>query len=189
MDASYLRRKFEAGLTYDQYMATGTDDQRKRWQEVYDRVVLTDQQKALLGGFVREVRCLVMSGIWCGDCVQQMPIVEKIAEASGGKVLLRWLDRDEHSDLQDRLMINSGKRVPVVVFAAEDDELVGWFGDKTLARYRIMASQQLGPSCPMPGAAVPAEELAAVTSDWLDQFERVHLLLRLSGRLRKKHAD
>jgi len=25
--------------------------------------------------------------------------------------------------------------------------------------------------------------------DWLDEVERVHLLLRLSGRLRQKHGD
>ncbi|WP_428389613.1 thioredoxin family protein [Mucisphaera sp.] len=189
MDAVYLRQKHQAGLVYDDYMATGTDQQQKNWREVYDRAALTDAQQALLGDFVREIRVLALSGIWCGDCSQQMPIVQKIAEASDGKVDLRWLDRDEHADLQDKLMINAGKRVPVVVFAAEDYEPVGWFGDKTLARYRAMAANQLGPSCPMPGAAVPDSELAAVTSDWVDQFERVHLLLRLSGRLRKLHGD
>jgi hypothetical protein len=31
--------------------------------------------------------------------------------------------------------------------------------------------------------------LAAVTQDWLDEFERVQLLLRLSSRLRQKHGD
>ena len=80
-------------------------------------------------------------------------------------------------------------RLPVVVFAAEDYELVGWYGDRTLARYRAIAARQLGPACPFPGAAVPPDELAATLADWLDEFERVHLLLRLSARLRQKHGD
>ena len=39
------------------------------------------------------------------------------------------------------------------------------------------------------GASLADDERAAATQDWLDQIERVHLLLRLSGRLRQKHGD
>jgi hypothetical protein len=35
----------------------------------------------------------------------------------------------------------------------------------------------------------PADATAAVVSDWLDQFERVHHILRLSSRLRQLHND
>jgi hypothetical protein len=34
-----------------------------------------------------------------------------------------------------------------------------------------------------------AEAVAAVTADWLDQFERVQLILRLSGRLRQLNGE
>jgi len=37
--------------------------------------------------------------------------------------------------------------------------------------------------------APPADAVAAVVADWLDQFERVHLILRLSARLRQVHGD
>jgi hypothetical protein len=36
---------------------------------------------------------------------------------------------------------------------------------------------------------VSDDELAATLQDWLNEFERVQLLLRLSGRLRQKHDD
>jgi hypothetical protein len=52
-----------------------------------------------------------------------------------------------------------------------------------------MAARQLGPSCPLPGAALPADEAAATLQAWLDEFERVQLILRLSARLRQKHGD
>lgn len=189
MDASLLSSQFAKGLSYEAYLGEGTQAQREAWQAVYNRVSLTADQRALLGGFTREMKCLVVSGIWCGDCVQQMPIVQRIAEASGGKVGVRWFDRDEHPELQQHVRVNGGDRVPVVIFAAEDFEPVGWFGDKTLTRYRALAASQLGASCPLPGAAVEASELEAVTGEWVDQFERVHLLLRLSGRLRSRHGD
>ena len=82
-----------------------------------------------------------------------------------------------------------GARVPMVVFLSEEGSEAARFGDRTISKYRQMAQAQLGPSCPT-GLVAPADELiAAVTQDWLDIFERVHLMLRLSPRLREKHGD
>ena len=189
MDANFIKTKHDAGLGWNDYLATGTADQQTAWKKVYDQISLTDAQQALLGSFKREMQVVALSGIWCGDCVRQGPMFQKIAEASNGKIKLKWCDRDAHMDLQDLVMVCGGKRVPVVVFAAEDFEPVGWYGDKPLAKYRILAAQLQGAGCPLPGAPIPDDELAAELADWCDQFERVQLLLRLSGRLRKKHGD
>ena len=189
MDTIYLKQKHEAGLAYDDYVATGKPDKQAAWQAVYEQVKLTEKQRELLAGFKREINVIAVSGTWCGDCVRQGPMLQRIAEASSGQVNLTWLDRDDHIDLQEKVKINGGNRVPVVIFCAEDYELVGWYGDKPLSRYRIAAKQALGANCPLPGAPVPQDELDAELQDWVDQFERVHLLLRLSGRLRQKHGD
>jgi hypothetical protein len=79
--------------------------------------------------------------------------------------------------------------VPVVIFMAEDYEPVSIYGDRTLTRYRAIAARAFGASCALPGAPVPDDELQATLQDWLDEVERVHLLLRTSGRLRKLHGD
>ena len=189
MDAEWLRGKHEAGLDYESYLATGTDQQRADWSAVYERAGLTERQRELVAGFTREMKVIVLSGIWCGDCVQQCPLIQRIAEANPARIDLRYLDRDEHDDLQQRVLINAGRRVPVVLFLAEDYELVGWYGDRVLARYRAMAQQRLGAACPMPGAPVGDDELAATLQDWLDELERAQLVLRLSARLREKHGD
>ncbi|MCC5830274.1 MAG: thioredoxin family protein [Phycisphaeraceae bacterium] len=187
--AQYLKEKHEAGLTYADYLKTGTEQQIENWSKIGRQISLTEAQRKLIGSFSRVMKVICVSGIWCGDCAQQGPLIQAIADASGGRIDLRWVDRDEHMDLQDRVMINAGKRVPVVVFCAEDYEPLGWYGDKTLNRYRAVAKRQLGPSCPLPGAAVADDELAATLADWLDEFERNQLILRLSGRLRKLHGD
>jgi Thioredoxin len=189
MKADYLKSKHQAGLTYADYLATGTPQQTRDWQAIYDQSPLTRPQAALLGSFTRKINVLGLSGIWCGDCVQQCPLIQRIAEGAPDAVDLRWLDRDQHMDLQEQVRINAGNRVPVLIFCAEDYEPVGWFGDRTLTRYRAMAAKNLGGACPMPGAPVPQDELNATLVEWLEQFERAHLLLRLSGRLRQKHGD
>ena len=99
------------------------------------------------------------------------------------------MDRDQHAELAQKVRICGGARVPVILFCAEDYELVSWLGDRTLSRYRAVAQRQLGPSCPLPGAPVDPAEAQATLQDWLNEFERVHLLLRISPRLRQKHGD
>jgi len=189
LDPDYLKQKHEAGFSYRDYLATGTDQQQQDWRQIYEAAELSSHQQELVGGFTREIKVIGLSGIWCGDCVQQCPLIQRIVEANPDKLDLRWLDRDEHSDLQAQVLINAGRRVPVLIFLAEDYELCGWFGDRVLARYRALAAKRLGGACPMPGAAVPQAELDATLADWLDQFERHHLMLRLSARLRQKHGD
>ncbi len=189
MKPFYLAEQFAAALSYDRYVQTGTGEQQRRWQQVYDAARLTDPQKSLLAGFVRDMKILVVSGIWCGDCVQQCPLLQRCAEGNPGKIDLRFVDRDIHRDLADRVRINGGDRVPVALFLAEDHELCATFGDRTLQRYRELAARQLGPSCPTGIIAPDKDEMAATLQDWLDAVERVQLMLRLSARLRQKYND
>jgi ferredoxin len=165
-----------------------TPEQQARWQAVYERVTLTPDQKALLQGFVREMHVLCVAGAWCGDCVNQCPILARIGEQNQ-RIVVRFVDRDAYPDAQTALMMNAGRRVPAVVFLSEDDEECGRYGDRTLATYRQMAADRLGPACPT-GIVPPGEALmSAVTAEWIGQFERIQLMLRLSKRLREKHGD
>jgi thiol-disulfide isomerase/thioredoxin len=189
LNPDYLKQKHAAGLSYHDYVATGTEQQQQDWHRIYEAAELTPAQRELAAGFSRTTPVIGLSGIWCGDCVQQCPLIQRIAEANPDRIDLRWLDRDEHSDLQDRVRINGGRRVPVLLFLAEDYALCGWFGDRVLARYRALAQQRLGGACPMPGAPVPQDELEATLADWLAHFERFNLMLRLSTRLRQAHGD
>lgn len=179
---------FDRALPYDAFLAKhGSEEQQRRWREMLQRIQLTDQQRQLLSGFRREIKVLCLAGAWCGDCVQQCPIFEHFAVAAPS-IQVRYVDRDADDALKTELSVCGGARVPVVVFLSEDGQHVGRYGDRTLSKYRQMAADQLGPSCPT-GIAPPAELLVAVTQDWLNEFERVQLILRTSPRLRAKHRD
>jgi thiol-disulfide isomerase/thioredoxin len=91
---------------------------------------------------------LVISGTWCGDCVEQVPLMQKIAEANPEKIDIRFLDRDANRDITEKVRINGGDRVPAVIFMSEDFEFCALAGDRTLSRYRIIAQKRLGPRVP-----------------------------------------
>jgi thioredoxin-like negative regulator of GroEL len=189
LDPVTLRAKFEMGLLYPAYVATGTPDQQSSWRNVHARVVLTPDQAASIASWTRRINVLVTSGTWCGDCVQQVPILDHLARANASVIGLRLLDRDEHADLADAVRICGGRRVPTAIFLNEDFEFLGIYGDKALSRLRAIAARSLGAACMLPGAPLAQDELAASIVDWLEQFERAHLIARLSPRLRERHAD
>src|SRR5258708_26806130 len=97
--ASHGVEKFAAGLPYARYLQAGTDEQQRRWTQVYDAAHLTDAQKQLLSGFGREMKILIFSGIWCGDCVQQCALLYRIAEANTAKIDLRFVERPKERQL------------------------------------------------------------------------------------------
>ncbi len=180
---------WQAALPYAAFLEQhGEPRHQERWQRVYEATALTGAQRELLAGFTRRMHVLCLAGAWCGDCVLQGPILQRISEASPA-VDLRFVDRDAHPKVQDALVLNQGRRVPVVVFISEDFEECGRYGDRTIAMYRRMAHERLGAACPT-GLAVPEDGYVdAVIGDWMDEVERVQLLLRLSPRLRLKYGD
>ncbi len=180
---------FAEALPYDDFLVRhGTPEQRQRWAAVEARLRLTAAQQALLAGFTRAMPVLCLAGAWCGDCVSQVPILRHVAAASA-VIHLRLLDREANPGLRDALAINGGHRVPVVAFLSEDWQLCSVYGDRVLALYRQMARDRLGPACPT-GIVPPGDNLlAAATAEWLAEFERIQLLLRLTGRLRERHGD
>ena len=180
MKSSYLAEQFVAALPYDRYVQTGTDEQQRRWRQVYDAARLTDAQKSLLAGFVREMKILVVSGIWCGDCVQQCPLLQRLAEGNSGKIDLRFVDRDEHRDLTERVRINGGDRVPVALFSPRTMNFARRSATARCSAIALWPRRQLGPSCPTGIVAPDKDEMAATLQDWLDEVERVQLMLRLT---------
>jgi len=189
INASYLSEKFSLAFPYDLYVHTGNEEQQRRWKQVYDAAHLTATQKELVAGFVREMKILIFSGIWCGDCVQQCPLIQRIAEANPAKIELRFVERPKESELVPELRINAGSRVPVVAFLSEDREWCATAGDRTINRYRALARSRLGPLCPTGIVAPEKDELDATLADWLTEVERVQLMLRLTPRLRQKYQD
>ena len=180
---------FAVALPYAAFLDRhATPEQRDRWAAFHARVELTAAQRALLAGFTRRMPVLVLSGAWCGDCVNQCPIFAHFAE-SAPAIDLRLLDRDALPEIAAHLKVCGVQRVPVAAFFSEDFTPIMFYGDRTLSAYQVASTAQLGNSCPTGAVPPPSDAIAAVVADWLDQFERVHHILRLSARLRQKHGD
>ena len=62
-----------------------------------------------MADWTRKVNILVLSGLWCGDCVAQCPLLAIIADNRPDLVSLRFLDRDKHADLAEQVKAGAEK--------------------------------------------------------------------------------
>lgn len=184
-----LRSHFELALPYEAYVASGKPHEQQNWREFHTRVQITPAQRGLIAAINRQINVLCLSGTWCGDCVQQVPFLDHIQRVNPGKIALRCLDRDAMPEFSKAFKVCGGGRVPVALFLNEDFDFLSLLGDRTLSRYRVLAMKQLGGACPLPGAPVPSDEIAGQLQDWVNEFERTGLMLRLSNKLRQRHGD
>ncbi|SDX61561.1 thioredoxin family protein [Flavobacterium degerlachei] len=58
---------------------------------------------------------LVISEGWCGDAAQLLPIFDKMATASEGKIELKIVLRDENEELMNLFLTNKAKAIPKLI--------------------------------------------------------------------------
>jgi thiol-disulfide isomerase/thioredoxin len=186
--SDFFKKYFELGKDYESYIASGTEDEKAKWEAMAEHISLNSSQQKTVSSFVRELNIVVMSGIWCGDCVRQGPMLRAIEQAND-KLSFRYLDNRDHPELQEELRINGAQKVPVVVALSEDFYEMQRFGDRHLSVYRRKAEQEFGAACDAGILPPSAEELEIEMGEWVDFFERIQHMLRMAPALRKRYSD
>ena len=184
----FFKAYFAKALNYQDYLGTGEATHQQRWNQHYQAIQLTSQQQELIKNFTRKLKILFMSGIWCGDCVRQGPLIQRIAQ--GNELIdLRFIDNKENPELAEELRLNGALKVPVAVFLSEDFFELARFGDRHLAVYRAKLATEMGPACAS-GLTTPEKlVLQQDLQDWLDLVERSQAMLRLAPLLRNRYND
>ena len=186
--SDFWRRHWDMASEYEEYLRGSDPEKVPRWRDSEGRIPeLTQEQLERIKGYDRELNVLVYSGIWCGDCARQGPILERIANSAGELVSVRFIDRDASEELQDELRILGALRVPVVIFLTEDFWEVGRFGERTLSVYRSKVAREIGRGVDSGILSPRAREREL--AEWVDTFERILVMVRLSPPLRRRHGD
>lgn len=106
-----------------------TVENRELWEVMSRRRFHVEEAATRIASVPGRWRLLVLADDWCGDAVNTLPVVARLAEAAGN-VELRIVGRDEHPDLMDRHLTNGGRAIPVVVLLDESGKPHGWWGPR-----------------------------------------------------------
>ncbi|HAC05945.1 MAG TPA: hypothetical protein DC060_02105 [Gemmatimonadetes bacterium] len=122
------QERFDSAPTFGRYLE-GVVKNRGLWHGVYERVRLPDElvtaARELSGGW----RLVALSEDWCGDAVNTLPVIARLADEAGWD--MRVLSRDENPDLMDEHLTNGRSRsIPVVIVYDDNLDEVGWWGPR-----------------------------------------------------------
>ena len=144
-----FRGLWDVALTYDQFVAESTRN-RELWENLYRFAKPPAWAvEALASG--RCVRLLVLVEDWCGDAVNTVPTLARLAD-SARRMELRVLRRDEHPELMDRYLTNGSRSIPIVIGLDEEFAETGHWGprpaelqDWVMTNRKILSKEELYP--------------------------------------------
>jgi hypothetical protein len=138
---SVTRERFEQGLTYDGFKARMTRNQ-ERFAASERAVELAENDVTAFRRLPQPLNVLALAEDWCGDVIDNLPVLGRLAESSG-KLNVRVFLRDENLDLMDQYL-NQGqfRSIPVFVFFDEQFNEIGHFIERPASVTQVRAANR-----------------------------------------------
>ena len=118
------KERFDSGLIYQDYI-NQIKVNRDRFEQYFETAEISEGD----GLFLKEAfskgvkRVLVLGEDWCPDVFRGMPVIARIAEASG--MNLRIFPRDENLDIMSEYLKDGEfQSIPAVVFYTDEQDYV-----------------------------------------------------------------
>jgi hypothetical protein len=122
---SLLAENQTTGTNHSEAMIAYTkmNDQRmNRW----DKKISIDPNLANIINSLPKMKWLVITEAWCGDAAQNIPFIAKLA-SENQNIDLRFIMRDEHSEIMDQYLTNGARSIPILVIMDENfNDLATW---------------------------------------------------------------
>lgn len=177
---SVTRQRFEQGMTYDEFKTQMTRNQ-ERFAANEEQLELDPADRAAFKGLPRPLNVLVIAEDWCGDVINNLPILGRLS-AESGKLNVRVFLRDQNPDLMDHYL-NQGQFRSIPVFAFFDEEFheLGRFIERPASVTERNAERRLEmyaqhPDFGSPDASISEltdtvrAELAEATAAWREEI-------------------
>ena len=121
-------QRFQMAPTFERYLEV-VEKNKDLWRGVYDRVRLPDDLVAEARTIPGDWYLVALSEDWCGDAVNTLPVIARLADESGWD--LRVMSRDDNDDLMDSHLTNGRARsIPVVIIYDDGFNEIGWWGPR-----------------------------------------------------------
>jgi len=121
-------RAFDAGATFRQFLADAVAN-TDMWHAMAKRASLPQEVVERLRRVPGRWRLLAIAEDWCGDAVNILPVVARLAAASS-RLELRIVRREAWPELMERHLTSGSRSIPVIILLDEAGACRGWWGPR-----------------------------------------------------------
>lgn len=145
--------RFGEGLTYDDYIAQ-INVNKDQFQNLYDQFQLTKEDAKFFHEAAQHLngpaKLMAIGEDWCPDVYRGIPVMARIAEASG--IEMRVFPRDSHLDIMNEFLNGEYMSIPVAVFYTQDHQYIGHWVERPESANRDRAQIEEQIKLDMPDA-------------------------------------
>lgn len=134
-----MRLRYHAALEFDDMLAAAQKNV-ELWTAMWRHARVDEEYVGRVSALPGRWHLLVLSEDWCGDAVNTVPVVARLAERCPN-VDLRVLARDLNPDLMDSHLTGRSRSIPVIIALDEAYEERGWWGPRPTALQRWVSGQ------------------------------------------------
>ena len=151
----------EKGIEYGAYqqnmandLASNPDPKIKEYiqlnQARMKRVEKTYQIDSALADRVRSLAhktyWLILTEHWCGDAAQTLPVFQKIAGLSKGKIEMKLVYRDENPKLMDAYLTGESRSIPKLIQLDAHFNVTGIWGPRPTVAQKLVKELKSNPA-------------------------------------------
>src|SRR5665213_2485536 len=127
-NAGTLQERFSAGQTFPGFLEQAVAN-AALWRAVYAHARADDAALARAASLGGPWHLLVLVEDWCGDAVNTLPVLGRVAEHVPN-IDLRVLGRDTNLDLMDAHLTNGSRSIPVIMILDATYRERAWWGPR-----------------------------------------------------------
>lgn len=134
-----LEQRYWSAQTLEEHVSEA-DKNRDLWHALIRRAHVAPEVVERVRRLDGDWHLLVLSEHWCGDGVNTLPWLDRLA-AEAGNLDLRVLPRDQNPDLMDAHLTHGSRSIPVVMVLDARFREVGWWGPRPRELQRWVRSE------------------------------------------------
>jgi hypothetical protein len=169
MESVVTPERFAQGVSYEQWFQS-IESNQERFRENYEEFQLSEEDAAAFKDLVARpdgpAKCLALGEAWCPDVFRGLPVMARIAEASGME--LRVFFRDQNKDIMaEFLKHGEHESIPTLVFYTRDHRYIAhWIERPALAEEEMPKLREL--TAPLRDPDLPAGERQKYIQAYID---------------------
>jgi hypothetical protein len=141
-DPVVLRDRFRGATTFEALLGS-VQKNVELWTAMWRHARVDEEYVRRVSALPGRWHLLALSEDWCGDAVNTVPVVARLAERCPN-VELRVLARDENPDIMDAHLTGTSRSIPVIIVLDDAFEERGWWGPRpTVLQHWVSGQGQL----------------------------------------------
>ena len=165
----FVRDERTSGENQSAELAYYTKLNAKRIKRLNKTAIPASETVELISSLPFNMEWVVITEVWCGDAAQNIPYINKLAEACPN-VNLRLVFRDENIEYMDRHLTNGSRSIPkLIVYSAAEMDILGEWGPRPETVQTMMEENKNSDE------PLPYEQMAERLHGWYAKDKNVGL--------------